>query len=100
MEVKNAIDLWYLCLKDRLSNEAPEQRTNTARVERQFTSQRRFDPRSKVMHERSQTNRRRFLLSSGALAAGWELARADIALAQELTPTPACHDGDEPTVSQ
>lgn len=53
-----------------------------------------------VMDERSQTSRRRFLLSTGMLAAGWGLAGADPALAQELAPTPACHDGDEPTVSQ
>ena len=53
-----------------------------------------------VMDERSQTSRRRFLLSTGMLAAGWGLAGVDPALAQELAPTPACHDGDEPTVSQ
>jgi protocatechuate 3,4-dioxygenase beta subunit len=53
-----------------------------------------------VMDERSKTNRRRFLLSAGTLAAGWRLAGADAALTQELAPTPACHDGDEPTVRQ
>jgi hypothetical protein len=53
-----------------------------------------------VMAGRSLTSRRRFLLSTGTLAAGWGLTGADPALAQELTPTPACHDGDEPTVSQ
>jgi protocatechuate 3,4-dioxygenase beta subunit len=34
------------------------------------------------------------------LAAGVELSGADAALTQELPPTPACHDGDEPTVRQ
>ena len=52
-----------------------------------------------VMAGRSLTSRRRFLLSTGTLAAGRGLS-PDPALAQELTPTPACHDGDEPTVSQ
>jgi protocatechuate 3,4-dioxygenase beta subunit len=51
-----------------------------------------------AMDERSKTTRRRFLLSAGTLAAGWGLA--DTALTQELAPTPACHDGDEPTVRQ
>jgi protocatechuate 3,4-dioxygenase beta subunit len=40
------------------------------------------------------------LLSAGTLAAGLGIARADIGFAQELSPTPACHDGDEPTVRQ
>jgi protocatechuate 3,4-dioxygenase beta subunit len=53
-----------------------------------------------VMDERSKTTRRRFLLSAGTLAAGWGLAGADAALTQELAATPACHDGDEPTVRQ
>jgi protocatechuate 3,4-dioxygenase beta subunit len=53
-----------------------------------------------VMNERSKSNRRRFLLSAGTLAAGWGLAGANAALTQELAPTPACHDGDEPTVGQ
>jgi hypothetical protein len=52
------------------------------------------------MNERSKSNRRRFLLSAGTLAAGWGLAGANAALTQELAPTPACHDGDEPTVGQ
>jgi protocatechuate 3,4-dioxygenase beta subunit len=34
------------------------------------------------------------------LAAGWELSRTDAALTQELAPTPFCHDGDEPTISE
>jgi len=56
--------------------------------------------RAIVMNEQSNTTRRRFLLSTGTLAAGWTLARADTAPAQELAPTPICHDGDEPTVRQ
>jgi protocatechuate 3,4-dioxygenase beta subunit len=51
------------------------------------------------MHEKKAT-RRRFLLNTGILAAGWELAGADAVLTQDLAPTPACHDGDEPTVRQ
>jgi protocatechuate 3,4-dioxygenase beta subunit len=42
--------------------------------------------------------RRRFLMTAGTLAAGWSLV--DAGLAQELSPTPACHDGDMPTVRQ
>jgi protocatechuate 3,4-dioxygenase beta subunit len=45
------------------------------------------------------TTRRRLLLKSALLAAGWELSCMD-ALAQELAPTPSCHDADEPTVPQ
>jgi protocatechuate 3,4-dioxygenase beta subunit len=44
--------------------------------------------------------RRQFLLSTGMLAAGWELSCTDVALTQEIAPTPFCHDGDEPTVSE
>jgi protocatechuate 3,4-dioxygenase beta subunit len=44
--------------------------------------------------------RRRLLLSAGALAAGVGIARPDIVVAQELSPTPACDDGDEPTARQ
>jgi protocatechuate 3,4-dioxygenase beta subunit len=44
--------------------------------------------------------RRRFLLGAGALAAGCELVRGEDALAQELSPTPVCHNGDDPTVRQ
>ena len=51
------------------------------------------------MHETKST-RRRFLLNTGLLAAGWELSSAGAALTQELAPTPACHDGDEPTIRQ
>src|SRR4051812_17849525 len=53
-----------------------------------------------VMDDQSSTTRRLFLLSTGALAAGWRLAGADTALARERAPTPVCHDGDEPTVRQ
>ncbi|HTM71959.1 MAG TPA: intradiol ring-cleavage dioxygenase [Pseudolabrys sp.] len=52
------------------------------------------------MNTLSKPTRRRFLLSAGTLAAGWELSSADTVLTQELAPTPACHDGDEPTVRQ
>ena len=48
----------------------------------------------------SKPTRRRFLLNTGMLAAGWELSCADAVLTQELAPTPSCHDGDEPTVRQ
>jgi len=46
-----------------------------------------------------QSTRRGFLLNSGTLA-GLTLAGPRDLFAQELTPTPACHDGDEPTVRQ
>ena len=48
----------------------------------------------------SKTTRRRFLLNSSMLAAGWKLFCTDTVLSQELTPTPFCHDGDEPTVPE
>ena len=48
----------------------------------------------------SKTTRRRFLLDAGMLAAGWELLCADTVQSQELTLTPFCHDGDEPTVRE
>jgi len=51
------------------------------------------------MHETKST-RRRFLLNTGILAAGWELSSAGAVLTQELAPTPACRDGDEPTIRQ
>jgi protocatechuate 3,4-dioxygenase beta subunit len=51
------------------------------------------------MNETTST-RRRFLLGTGSLAAGWEFSRTNTVLAQEMAPTPACHDGDEPTVRQ
>jgi hypothetical protein len=44
--------------------------------------------------------RRRVLLNTGVLAAGWELSCMEAVLAQELAPTPSCRDGDEPTVRQ
>jgi hypothetical protein len=49
-----------------------------------------------LMNTLSKSTRRRFLLNTGMLAAGWELACADAALTQELAPTPSCRDGDEP----
>jgi protocatechuate 3,4-dioxygenase beta subunit len=52
------------------------------------------------MHDRETTTRRRFLLSAGTLAAGCALVGADQSLAQGLAPTPACQDGDEPTLRQ
>lgn len=52
------------------------------------------------MNGRSKATRRRFLLNTGILAAGWEFSRADVAVTQELTATPSCHDGDEPTVAE
>jgi protocatechuate 3,4-dioxygenase beta subunit len=52
------------------------------------------------MNSLSKPTRRRFLLNTGVLAAGSGLSRADLVLSQELTPTPSCHDGDEPTVCE
>jgi protocatechuate 3,4-dioxygenase beta subunit len=52
------------------------------------------------MKIRSKATRRRFLFNTAMLAAGWELSGADEVLTQELTATPDCHDGDEPTVSE
>ncbi len=46
---------------------------------------------------RQDQTRRRFLLATGTLAAA---GLSFDAHAQELAPTPACHDGDEPTVRQ
>ena len=46
------------------------------------------------------STRRRFLLNTGMLAAGWELFCADSVLTQELAATPFCRDGDEPTVRE
>ncbi len=43
-------------------------------------------------------SRRGFLVSSGAFGAGLYLPSHGVA--QELSPTPACHGGDEPTVRQ
>ena len=53
-----------------------------------------------LMTRLSKPTRRRFLLNTGMLAAGWELSCADAVLTQELAPTPSCRDGDEPTVRQ
>jgi protocatechuate 3,4-dioxygenase beta subunit len=53
-----------------------------------------------LMNKLSKPSRRRFLLNTGMLAAGWELSSADAVLAQELALTPSCRDGDEPTVHQ
>ena len=53
-----------------------------------------------VMNNLSKPTRRRILLNAGILAAGWELSCTDVVLTQELAPTPACRDGDEPTVRQ
>jgi protocatechuate 3,4-dioxygenase beta subunit len=44
--------------------------------------------------------RRRFLLNTGIVAAGWELSCANAVLAQELAVTPSCRDGDEPTIRE
>ena len=53
-----------------------------------------------IMKELPKPTRRRFLLNTGMLAAGWELSTVDGVLTQELAPTPACRDGEEPTVRQ
>ncbi|MGO9702209.1 MAG: intradiol ring-cleavage dioxygenase [Xanthobacteraceae bacterium] len=52
------------------------------------------------MNELSKPTRRRFLLNTGMLAAGWELSTSDGVRTQELAPTPACRDGEEPTGRQ
>ena len=52
------------------------------------------------MNRLSKPTRRRFLLDTGIVVAGWELFSANTALAQELAPTPSFRDGDEPTVRQ
>jgi protocatechuate 3,4-dioxygenase beta subunit len=51
------------------------------------------------MDNRFNATRRRFLVSTGTLAASWAIANAD-AQTMELAPTPACKDGDEPTARQ
>jgi protocatechuate 3,4-dioxygenase beta subunit len=53
-----------------------------------------------LMNKLSTPTRRRFVLNTGMLAVGWDLSWTDGALTQELAPTPFCHDGDEPTVSE
>jgi len=53
-----------------------------------------------LMNRSSRPTRRRFLLNTGIVAAGWELSGANAVLTQELTPTPSCRDGDEPTVPE
>ena len=53
-----------------------------------------------LMNRLSKPTRRRFLLNTGILAAGWELSCTDTGLTEELRSTPSCHDGDEPTIRQ
>jgi protocatechuate 3,4-dioxygenase beta subunit len=53
-----------------------------------------------LMNRLWKSTRRRVLLNTGVLAAGWELSCMEAVLAQELAPTPSCRDGDEPTVRQ
>lgn len=53
-----------------------------------------------LMNGTSKSTRRRLLLNTCLLAAGWELGCADAALTQELAPTRSCHDGDEPTAHE
>jgi protocatechuate 3,4-dioxygenase beta subunit len=48
----------------------------------------------------SNPTRRRFLLNTSTVAAGWELSGTGAVLAQELALTPFCRDGDEPTVRE
>jgi protocatechuate 3,4-dioxygenase beta subunit len=52
------------------------------------------------MNKLSKPSRRRFLLTTSMLAAGWEVAGTEILPARELAPTLSCHDGDEPTVRE
>jgi protocatechuate 3,4-dioxygenase beta subunit len=51
------------------------------------------------MDDRQRTTRRGFLLTTGTLVAGVGLVGPD-GLAQELSPTPACHDGSQATLRQ
>jgi protocatechuate 3,4-dioxygenase beta subunit len=53
-----------------------------------------------AMDERENATRRRFLVTAGTLAAGLSLARSESAVAQELSPTPACQDGQKTTRQQ
>jgi protocatechuate 3,4-dioxygenase beta subunit len=53
-----------------------------------------------LMTSRLKPTRRRFLLNTGMLAAGFELSCTDAVLTRELAPTPSCRDGDEPTIRQ
>jgi protocatechuate 3,4-dioxygenase beta subunit len=53
-----------------------------------------------AMNELSKPTRRRLLLKAGVFAAVCELSCTSAVLAQKLAPTPACRDGDEPTVRQ
>jgi len=53
-----------------------------------------------LMNKLLKPSRRRFLLNTGILAAGWELSRSDAVLSQQLPVTPSCRDGDEPTMRQ
>jgi protocatechuate 3,4-dioxygenase beta subunit len=50
------------------------------------------------MSASSNSDRRRFLITGAAVAAGLGFPRAG--LTQELKPTPECRDGDEPTLRQ
>lgn len=59
-----------------------------------------IDSVAMLMNRLPTPTRRLFLLNTGILAAGWELSCTDAALTQEIAPTPSCHDGDEPTVSE
>jgi protocatechuate 3,4-dioxygenase beta subunit len=52
------------------------------------------------MDRRSLATRRRFLLAGGSLAAGFGLATSDHGTAQQLAPTPECHDEDAATPRQ
>jgi protocatechuate 3,4-dioxygenase beta subunit len=53
-----------------------------------------------MLMNNTKPTRRKFLLNTSIVAAGWELSCVDAALTEELAPTPSCHDGDEPTVSE
>jgi protocatechuate 3,4-dioxygenase beta subunit len=52
------------------------------------------------MDIRTDTTRRRFLLTAGTIVVGGRVLAIDEALAQDLPPTPECRDGEEPTVPQ
>jgi protocatechuate 3,4-dioxygenase beta subunit len=52
------------------------------------------------MTHHDEPTRRRLLLEAAALTAGFGIVPADASFAQELSPTPACDDGDEPTARQ
>lgn len=52
------------------------------------------------MDHKHSPSRRTLLLTGGLSLAGLMLAREQGIAKEDLTPTPACHDGDEPTAAE